>query len=214
MALTFPRALPYEQIATADFDLQRAVNINTRRGGAVQVSERAEPRWIAEIEFGPMERADYQKVRAWWRSLQGGLNDFYLHDPAHPRPINYRTGFGGVTRHGGGSFDGMANVDALSPTSITISNLPSTFALEAGDYVGLVQGDARGLHTIVEAATAASGVVTVTVEPKVKTTVFTTAATVNFEKPVARFMGVPNSQSFEFGVGPRPFSFKAIQRII
>lgn len=214
MAITFPRALPDVGILSSVFELQRAVNINGRRGGAVQVSERADPRWYAEVNFGLMERADYQAVRAWWMSMQGGLNDFLMHDPAHPRPIRYRTGFGGEVRHGGGAFDGTANVDALTATTITISNLPTGFELMDGDYVGLVEGDGRGLHMITEAATASAGVVTVTVEPAVKVNVFTAAATVNFEKPVARMMPLPGSDAFQFGIGPRPFSFKAIQRII
>ncbi|MBA5779500.1 hypothetical protein H2509_20410 [Stappia sp. F7233] len=213
MTITYPRELPVANIERAVFELGRDININARRGGGLQVVERGEARWRVEVTFGVMQRPDYQKVRAWWLSLQGGMREFLLHDPAHPRPIIYRTGFAGMTRHGGGAFDGDASVTALTPTALTISGLPTAFDLKAGDYVGLSEGGKRGLHMITEDATAAAGVVTVTVEPFVRTNIFTTAAAVHFDKPKAIFIPEPNSDAFEFGIGPRPFSFQAIQRI-
>lgn len=213
MAISFPRSLPDVVLAKATFRLQRAININTRRGGAAQISEAADPRWQLSITTGLLEREDYQQARAWWMSLAGGMSDFLAHDPAHPRPIRYRTGWTGITKNSGGDFTGTCTVEDLTATTITLGDLPAEAELVAGDYIGLIEGDTYGLHMVVEDGVAQAGVLSVSVEPKVLTNVFSTSASANLEKPAARFMAVANSDEFEFDLGPLPFAFQAIQRL-
>jgi hypothetical protein len=215
MAIVFPRDLPSGlQLVGRSFELKRDVRVNTRRDGSAQVIERGDPRWHAALQFRAMDRADYQRAYAWWLSLQDGMRDFLLHDSGHARPILYRTGFDGLTRHGGGAFDGTAGVAALAPSTITIDSLPTSFGLVAGDYVGLVEDGAYGLHMVMEDATASAGEVTVAVQPFVKTGIFSSSATVNLERPQARFMPVAGSGQPSSALGLRPFEFKGIQRLV
>ncbi|MTH95180.1 hypothetical protein [Roseibium sp. RKSG952] len=207
--------MPIAGVQSAKFRLDQDVSTNQRASGFVSSVQRSDPRWSVEISTGKLERAQYQIMRTFWDECTTLQHDFLLHDPAHPRPIHYRAGFTGLTRSNGTAFSGTAHVDALTKTTISISGLPNGFKLAYGDYVGLVEGDYRGLHKVIDQQkTASGGTMTVSVLPLVKTNVFSSAASVNLEKPHARFMPIPNSDDFSFGLGPIPFSFKAIQRII
>lgn len=213
MAIVFPRDLPGPlRPASGDLQLVRSMNINRRRGGRVQVSERADPRWRLEWTSVNLGRASFQEVEAFLESLRGGLNDFLAYKWERPYPVNYPNGFAGETRQGGGAFDGTGNVDAVTATSVTISNLPSAFDLLPGDMVGLVEAGNYSLHLVMEAATAVAGVVTLSVEPHIKTNIFSSAATANFDRPKCKMM--LEDYSGPRGLAPSPVSVSAIQRII
>jgi hypothetical protein len=64
---------------------------------------------------------------------------------------------------------------------------------------------------VMEDATASAGVVAVTVQPFVKTGIFSTSATVNLEKPKARFMPVNAEIGSE--IGRTPFALQGIQGV-
>ncbi len=214
MALVFPSAPPIPEIV-ARMRVNRDMQFNNRRGAESQypdqVIERSPPRMFAEVTTRSLDRAEYQRMRAWWESLQGGFNAMLLYDTAHPRPINYRTGFDGVLAHGGAVFDGSATVTAITPGTVTLECLPSTFDLKSGDYVGFLEGGRRSLHMVTEDVTAVDGVAALTVQPFIHTTIFTTSATALFDKPHAKFRPVTNSDSFDYGAGRGRFSFQATQ---
>jgi hypothetical protein len=103
-------------------------------------------------------------------------------------------------------------VTAISETGLTISTLPSTFALKAGDAIGIEEDGVYALHTITEDATAAAGTVSLLVEPFIKANLFSTSATARVVDPRVQMMLTerdPVDGSYRQAVG-----FSAIQRIV
>lgn len=214
MTITFPRELPawLRVLPPTRFALLRDQSVNRRRGGAVQIVERSDPRWQLDLTTGNLTADRVAEMEAFVGSLRGGMNDFLYRDPRHVTPRSYPTGVDGLTRHGGGAFDGTATVDTIAPASITVSGLPSAFALKAGDRIGLEETGAYNLHMILEDATAVGGVVTLAVDPLIKTGVFTTSATANFVRPPVRMMLTEFDPPT--GVALQSLKLSAIQRIV
>jgi len=192
MTLVFPGNIG---IVETDFDLKFGVVGTPLRGGFLQKMEISEPRWQIAISTTNMSNNDLGALRAWWNSLEGGMNDFFIHDTARPIPANYET-LTGLAVSGGGAFDGTCNVVSY-PTakSISLDGLPDSFALKTGDYIGLEEGNNRSLHHILSDVTASvGGAVVVPVSPYVSTNVFTTAAVARLDRPVIKV--VPNVDSW------------------
>lgn len=183
MTISMPAGLVLVQ---TPLRLIRGVQTSPLRGGGALSVAYAPDRWTTKLETpAALEREQIDPIRAFLDRLQGGVARVYMGDWLRRHPVAYPNGLGGLTRAGGGSFDGTADVTALSAYTVSLATLPNGFALGAGDMVGLAEGEARSLHRIVEAATAnSSGVVTLTVEPAIPTPVFTAAATANFSSPV------------------------------
>lgn len=175
------------------------------------VVQSAPARWTARYETGLRTQAIVGPAVAFVRAQRGGVGTFWGYDCVRPWPITYRTGFAGLTRHAGGSFDGTATVTARTATTLSLSGLPSTFALKVGDLVGLVSGANRSLHAITADATASAGVVTVSVVPPIDTVVFTTAATATFDRPRAVFRIDPGSISTSRRLRFESVAFEATQ---
>lgn len=214
MAITYPRELPawLRILAPTRFSVMRDQSVNRRRGGTVQVVDRTDPRWQLDLVTGNLSPERVAEMEAFVGSLRGGLNDLLYRDPRHVTPRSYDGSFSGLDRHGGAAFDGTADIVAVTPSSVTVSNLPSAFALKAGDRLGLEEGGAYGLHVILEDATAVGGVVTVSVDPLIKTGVFSAAATVNFLRPAVRMIltefDPPSGQMLQ------TLQLSAIQRLV
>ena len=192
--------------------LVRDQSRNVRRGGTMQVIDKSDPRWMLEAVTAPMHQPDASALDAWLDSLRGGLRDFLYPDIRRRYPREYPDGFDGLDRFGGGAFDGVGQVDGLTATTVTVSGLPGALALKAGDAIGLEEGGAYGLHTIVEDATAVGGVVTVSVEPFVKLGIFSPAATARFAYP--KVCMTLDSRDPVSGSHVQQVSFSAIQRIV
>lgn len=202
MAITYPRVLPAGfGLRSQDFELVRFESVNTLEGipsdaAPLQGMEIANPRWRGQFTTQALDRNGRALFRAWHRSLKGVMKTFLGYDFDRPFPGNYKNGFAGINRAGGGAFDGTADVTALTASTIALATLPAAFALKAGDYIGLTEGTKRALHSILEDITAnGSGAVTVTVEPPVLTNIFTAAAVANFDKPTAEMIVVPGTFS-------------------
>ena len=137
MALTFPRDLP-DGIGFApptEFEPMVRQARSSTRGGQPQAVELAPALWRMKFTTRPLEEAEAEVMRSWLQSLRGGVKLFKAYDPLRAYPLAYPAGFGALTRHGGGAFDGTATLSAVAPTldSITLSTLPSTFAVAVGD---------------------------------------------------------------------------------
>lgn len=191
MTLTFP--LQYKFVST-DFDLAYNNLATPNRAGRLQRMEFAPPRWKVSVNTTNMSNNDLLALRAWWDSLEGGVQSFFISDQARPRPAHYAT-LAGMTVTGGGAFDGTCDVVSYPTTkSIALENLPANFVFKTGDYLGLEQGENRSLHRITGDVTATgSGTVTVNVVPYVAPAVFTAAAIVRLEKPVIKAVPVAGS---------------------
>ena len=183
MVLSLPSGL---RLVQRRFHLSRSVQATALRGGGGIAAEYAPARWIAEIEtVTALLRREANPVHALIARLKGGVERIYMSDWLRKWPVAYPGGFGTLTRHGGGAFDGTATVTTLTAQTIALSTLPDGFALAAGDMIGLSEGAYRGLYRIVADATASgAGTVTVTVEPEVATSRFSTAAVANLASPV------------------------------
>lgn len=190
MTITYPRELPawLRVLTPTVFAVSRDESRNRRRDGTMQIIERSDPFWRLELQTGNLTPDRQAELEAFLASLSRGSRDFLYRDPRHLTPRTYPGGFDGLTRHGGGAFDGTATVTAISPASITVSGLPSTFALKAGDRFGLVEDGEYCTCIVMEDATAAAGVVTLAPDPMIRTTIFSTAASANFLRPAARML--------------------------
>lgn len=212
MAITFPRSLPYEDFIRAKMELATVTTSSRLYGGKTQTQIRGPGQfWRLEAETDWLINAKQRVWQAWFNSLRGGVRTFVSHRPGFPYPRAYPNGFDGLTRDGGGAFDGTASATEITATSIEISNLPTSFSLLVGDLVGLVEDGVYGLFEVAEDATASSGVVTVSVEPGVSTSLFTTSAAVHLDRPKAEF--ILETFDFEETANPTPVSFVASQRI-
>lgn len=114
---------------------------------------------------------------------------FKAHDTFRPRPMAHdgdsRAPLSG-TRAVGGSFDGTATLQEITDSrTVVISGLPASFQFTDGDYINFVESEeVVSLHRIVSDVQAnGSGVATLPIKYGLDTEHFTTAATVNLEKP-------------------------------
>lgn len=184
MAITFPRALPPFGMQDCDFDLERYGTTNFTEGGETDFQEFADPRWRLSCRTVPLNAIDLRRCRAWIESLQGAAKFFLGRDPGYTGPAAYPDGLSGLTRAGGGAFDGTGAIADLDAGTIDLTQLPAGFELTEGDYVGLLESGARGLYRILEDVSAdGGGAATVTVEPPVITDIFTSAATYDVLSP-------------------------------
>ena len=211
MAITFPRTMLEDDFPSFEFRLEPVTTTNSLYSGKTHVQIVGPGAfWTATYQTRPHRREMRDKYKAWFDSLRGGARTFLAHDPDACFPRNYTT-FSGLTRHGGGAFDGTAATTELAANEIAINTLPSTFAVKAGDLVGLIQSGRYGLFRIVEDATAVNGALTATVEPRVNTSLFTTSATVNFAKPVCEM--ILGNVEGQRSTNVSPISFSGTQRI-
>lgn len=214
MAVTYPRALP----EWLNFDLathlalRRDQSRNARRNGTVQIIDRSDPRWVLSAVTVPLDPYESRQMDTWLDSLSGGLRDFIWIDLKRRLPQSYPNGIAGMMKHGGGTFDGTGAITAISATGLTISGLPTNFYLKNGDGVSIEKDGQYGLHTILEDATAVAGVVSVTVQPFIKTNIFTTSSIARLVDPRLR-MQIEDRDPID-GAYRQTVRFSAIQRIV
>lgn len=167
--ITYPRALPFTRFSSIEFEPETQSITNATDGGEITSTQIAPTRWRARYETETIDDAAAGIWRAWLASLRGTGRTFYGFDPRFIYPLAYRKStFLGLTRHGGGSFDGTASSFSINVNRdvITLNGLPTSFVLAPGDYVGLSWSTSkRSLHRVIEGGTAAAGVLAVTVEP-------------------------------------------------
>lgn len=197
---------------TLRMDLDARVSATETLGGKHFVSQRGRPKWVAEIEIPLMFRARSQLLSAWWHQQSVGLNTFTMTHPQQTFPVTYKDGFAGIDRAVGGAFDGTATVTALTTNSISLSGLPADFALNQGDLVGLVESERYGLFEVAADVTgSASGLVTLSVQPFITTSVFTISATANFASPLVEMRVNPGSFDAQRTANAPPATFSARQ---
>lgn len=215
MTIIHPRAMLCG-VLTTTFEIRRFMSSNQLYGGTTQVREMAESRWGAEFTYAPMGRAQFQTLQAWLDSQRGGLRTFLAHDPLKPYPVSYtKAAMLALARAGGGAFDGTATLTALSASGFTLAGLPNGFLLKAGDHVGLIQSGRYGVFRILEDVTATpGGAAALTVEPRVPTNLFTTAASATLVRPSCSMILDPASSPSSRTAGSRaPISFSGIQSL-
>ncbi len=208
--------LPDIGIQQIEFTLQR--NIRGFTGGRSKqfVQEHRDPRWVAAFTFVPHWNDDNRTITAWWNAQRGGLRSFLAYHADRALPMAYPNGFSALQRLDASTFDGTGTIKELAAYSLTCSALPIGFVVSQGDMIGLVEGDRRGLYEVAATATAdGSGDCTISIEPAIDVSVFSTSATFNLHKPVCKM--IVDHDSFQTGrdfkQGPMPASFSAAQRL-
>ncbi|PHY20930.1 hypothetical protein [Caulobacter sp. BP25] len=178
MAITFPRAMPAASPARQAFEIKRADFLSPEAGGRLGAISNGFPLWYAKWTLGAGGRASSDEWRAFVDSLQGPKRLLIGRDYSRPYPLAYQVGeFAGLSRAGGGAFDGAATSWAASvsingPNLVQLTGLPAGFVLSIADYVGFrwtTGGEARRamVRTIEGAMANGAGVLQVAIEPGV-----------------------------------------------
>lgn len=143
-------------IARGEFDIDYDQAKTPLRGGKPQVVNLGPDLWRMDYTTTNLTQADSLQFSAWLQSLDGGARLFKAWDPRLPYPQSYPTGFAGMTKAGGGAFDGTCSVDAFAETldSITLAGLPNGFKINIGDMVSLTWSGTQLLHRFMAAAVA------------------------------------------------------------
>lgn len=168
---------PPQGVAAEHFEIDRVDFQSPTTDGRATGVTAGFPLWRARWTIGErILQATSEEWRAFVSRCRGAQIPWYAGDRGRPYPLAYPSGFGGLTRAGGGGFDGTATDWAVNDAGDQpdLEGLPAGFVLSIGDYVMLrwvtSSEPRRSLHRLVEAATAdGSGDVTIRVEPPLPT---------------------------------------------
>jgi len=176
VSVVFPIAMPVG-VATEYFEPERVDAISPTNDGAVSGVTLGFPLWRARWGLGKsISRATSEEWRAFVALLRGQQKTFLGFDQGRPLPLAYPDGFEGLSRFGGGAFDGSAtswsvNADRDEPT---LSGFPPGFVISVGDYImwrWTTGGEARRAlcRAVLPSVANSGGVIAVRVEPPLPT---------------------------------------------
>lgn len=191
------------------FEVERVDFHAPEAGGYLGGVQAGFPLWMGEWTIGRLGAAGSDDWRAWVASMRGAQKRFLGRDLARPYPKLHIDGFAGMTRAGGGVFDGSAtswsqSIDSAGNALLTLGGLPVALSLSKIDYIGF-RWDAggapagsywrRALVRVTEGAIAnGSGNVTVTVEPPVPTAVVPVGAIAHLDYPACVMSLLPDTK--------------------
>lgn len=210
-----PISLPNLPYADCEFDPVQPWDTNRMEGRRTESVGGVTPYWVAKYRFDFLRREHLGMVDAFMMRVGGDGGTFAAYDVSRPRPIAHDTGKTLTgTRAGGGAFDGTAVLeDILSSREVVVAGLPAFFQLSRGDYIEIRQATlVRSLHRIIEDQSAnGSGRVTLPIRYGLDTGVFTTDATVRFEKASCLMQIDAGSWSASKAMSARTPSFTATE---
>lgn len=176
MALVFPRPMPADGVDSQAFRLDRVDLTTGQVSGRITAVTLGWPLWRMTLRINNADADQTSEWTGFLDSLRGAQRPFLARDLTRPYPAAHPTGFAGLTRPGGGAFDGAAAAWSVNSTRdvLTLTGLPVGLVLRVRDYVGFrwtTAGSARrALVRLVEGGiVAGGGAITVTVEPAVPT---------------------------------------------
>lgn len=213
-----PILLPALPFADCEFDPVRPWDTNRMEGRRTETVSGVAWYWTAKYRFDFLRREQLGAVDAFMMLAGGDGESFLGFDVSRPRPIAHDEGkpLSG-TKAGGGAFDGQAALSGITNSrTIVVSGLPAGFRLSVGDYVEIRQSElVRSLHRITaEAVANGGGIVTLSIRYGLDTGVFSTAATVHFERPSCVMQIDPGSWSASKAMNARTPSFTATEVFI
>jgi hypothetical protein len=190
MVISFPRDIPeingFQPFRALSFQPEFMQTRRTSRGAQPQVADLGSALWVAQMTSMELSHEAALELETWLQTLRGGSRLFKLWHPLRRYPKHYRDGFAGLSRAGGGSFDGTCTLNAIGAQrdTIELTTLPASFVFSNGDMVSYPIGaSSRALHRVVEASTGSGGgVATIAIEPTVPLGV-ATAVTATLVKP-------------------------------
>ena len=204
MTISFPRAMPASGVGEQRFELQRVQFLSPTNRGRIGAMEAGFPLWSAEWSLAQAMGQDLSDTwRAWIAAQEGPRRLFLGFEYGREYPRAYPTGFGGLTRAGGGSFDGSATswsqtTPSDGPARLTLAGLPAGLVLAAGDYVDFrwtTGGEARrALVRLLEPVTAnVGGGAVVSISPAVPA-ITPGGAVAHLDNPACLMRLTPDSQ--------------------
>jgi hypothetical protein len=138
VALPDPRILPDALLRPVKFSLNFVAlgAMSRTMGGAISFQETVGGAlWQMSLESRPLRERDYGIAHAFFLSLKGGAKSFKAYDLRRYYPSAYGVTVLGLTRHGGGTFDGTCTLTAAGGGTISLSGLPDSYTMTAGDYI-------------------------------------------------------------------------------
>lgn len=208
-----PLTMPTQRVGMQQFELQRVDYASPEASGRFGGVQAGFPLWSAVYTLTNQTEDESDDWRAFWSQLRGSVRRFYGYDFARQYPKEYADGFSGLTRAGGGSFDGTAtswteSVNADGDQRVTLNGLPANFVISKGDYIGFsytaTEDAVAGLtwHFLVRAVEAktanGSGVLsTLTVEPPLPDWLSSASATAYLNQPKCVMAMIPDQSSLE-----------------
>lgn len=166
--------------------LMRSTSMSRWGKRAISFMETGDPFWQVSMRVLALSNADRQKLEAFISRCRDGMVTV-LYTPKHVcLPQSYW-----------GNPDAPAILDtgvlaSFSGNQLTVNSVTNGLKLTAGDLIGLSQGDYNTIVRVVEDAAAASGAITIKVEPFLPSYI-TVGATVIFKNPVMNMRLVPDS---------------------
>lgn len=185
MAISFPvvpcvKGLP---------KLIRSVS-SSRSGKRIMVNlEYADPFWQADIETAPMYPEQRAAMAAFIDQANNGMTTVLFAPDWLGVPQTYRNDRNNPAVTTSGNLVSITNGNQLA-----VNGVVNGLKLMAGDWLGLEKDGYRSLHRAVVGGTAASGAITVTVEPFVPSYI-TAGAVVKFKGMGMNSRMVPGSDS-------------------
>jgi hypothetical protein len=175
---------PTSGAAQQSFEIERVDYGAPEAGGRIGGVQAGFPLWKLVWTIGNVGRDRSDAWRAFKDQIRGATRRFLAWDLARPFPKAYlTTGFVGMTRAGGGAFDGTATSWSETITvpdgdsQVTLHGLPAGFVLGQGDYIGFrwtatepaVAGQTwhAPVRVVIGGTANGSGDLTVTSEPPI-----------------------------------------------
>lgn len=224
MAITYPRPF-FDAIESADMRVDRMVAVTLEAGGDSSSVTLGWPRWRASFQTGQLREPRASEALAWLDSLREGQGTFLCPNPIRRRPWAARTGFAGLTRAGGGAWDGTASAWRVSADrgAAGLDGLPAGFQITVGDCFGLAWevtsgarlGPRRHLFRFVEGGVANGSGATplLTIEPPINPAVPANAAA-TLDRPTCIMRMEPGSSAAPLGApNAGRLSWRAVQTL-
>lgn len=201
MVLSFPLALPAAGAARQTFELKRVDYLSPETGGRLGAMSGGVPLWYGRWTLGNLGPVRSDEWSAFVDALEGPSRLFLGRDTARPFPLAYLDSqLEGLSRAGGGSFNGAATAWARASTAdgqslLELEGLPAGLVLSRRDYVGFrweTGGEDRRAMVRVVAPAVASGAgeVTLSVRPAVHAIV-PEGAVAHFDEPACLMRLIP-----------------------
>lgn len=177
-----PIAMPNRSVSRQHFELQRLDYMAAEASGRVAGVQAGFPLWAGTWTLAEMRPEKSDEWRAFMSQLRGATRRFLGCDQKRTFPKLYATGFAGLTRAGGGAFDGTATswseaINGEGDSQPTLHGMPAGLELSQGDYIGFrwtaTEAGFAGLtwhapvRVVAGAVADGSGVVTLTSEPPI-----------------------------------------------
>lgn len=218
MTITYPRDLIEPlRIRSCTFEPVYLQARGGARGGVAQVIELGPTVWTMRYETVTLAEADVSEWEAWLSTLRGGLRTFRAWHPFRRYLREYPAGYGGLTRYGGGAFDGTCTLASVASgrDAVVLSGLPVGLKIRAGDLVSWDHSaTSQALHRCVEAVDAsATGQATVSIEPLARPSPAGSSATLL--RPWCTAVIDPGSEDVRWNAAQRTASvtFSAVQTL-